>query len=201
MRRKRRNSLEDYKINLIIAGIVLILMAVNIIMLIKYLTIDENAQMQNSNTTASSVHTNTVLDDVTDEEGKQMSEQDRMRRYAIEFIDNLDNEEFDVAYGKLSEDFKKTYFPTQNEFEQYVRERIGTGELTINFRNIERLGNEKTGNLYVLWVDVYDVLGNEYVQNLEENMTEEEKEEDSGNMNIVILEKDFNNYELSFSVK
>ncbi len=201
MRRKRKNSLEDYKINLIIAGIVLILMAVNIIMLIKYLTIDENAQMQNSNTTASSVNTNTVLDDVTDEEGKQMSEQDRMRRYAIEFIDNLDNEEFDVAYGKLSEDFKKTYFPTQNEFEQYVRERIGTGELTINFRNIERLGNEKTGNLYVLWVDVYDVLGNEYVQNLEENMTEEEKEEDSGNMNIVILEKDFNNYELSFSVK
>ena len=201
MRRKRNNSLEDYKINLIIAGIVLILMAVNIIMLIKYLTIDENAQMQNSNTTASSVNTNTVLDDVTDEEGKQMSEQDRMRRYAIEFIDNLDNEEFDVAYGKLSEDFKKTYFPTQNEFEQYVRERIGTGELTINFRNIERLGNEKTGNLYVLWVDVYDVLGNEYVQNLEENMTEEEKEEDSGNMNIVILEKDFNNYELSFSVK
>lgn len=201
MRRKRRNSLEDYKINLIIAGIVLILMAVNIIMLIKYLTIDENTQMQNSNTTASSVNTNTVLDDVTDEEGKQMSEQDRMRRYAIEFIDNLDNEEFDVAYGKLSEDFKKTYFPTQNEFEQYVRERIGTGELTINFRNIERLGNEKTGNLYVLWVDVYDVLGNEYVQNLEENMTEEEKEEDSGNMNIVILEKDFNNYELSFSVK
>lgn len=201
MRRKRKNSLEDYKINLIIAGIVLILMAVNIIMLIKYLTIDENAQMQDSNTTASSVNTNTVLDDVTDEEGKQMSEQDRMRRYAIEFIDNLDNEEFDVAYGKLSEDFKKTYFPTQNEFEQYVRERIGTGELTINFRNIERLGNEKTGNLYVLWVDVYDVLGNEYVQNLEENMTEEEKEEDSGNMNIVILEKDFNNYELSFSVK
>ena len=201
MRRKRKNSLEDYKINLIIAGIVLILMAVNIIMLIKYLTIDENAQMQNSNTTASSVNTNTVLDDVTDEEGKQMSEQDRMRRYAIEFIDNLDNEEFDVAYGKLSEDFKKTYFPTQNEFEQYVRERIRTGELTINFRNIERLGNEKTGNLYVLWVDVYDVLGNEYVQNLEENMTEEEKEEDSGNMNIVILEKDFNNYELSFSVK
>lgn len=201
MRRKRKNSLEDYKINLIIAGIVLILMAVNIIMLIKYLTIDENTQMQNSNTTASSVNTNTVLDDVTDEEGKQMSEQDRMRRYAIEFIDNLDNEEFDVAYGKLSEDFKKTYFPTQNEFEQYVRERIGTGELTINFRNIERLGNEKTGNLYVLWVDVYDVLGNEYVQNLEENMTEEEKEEDSGNMNIVILEKDFNNYELSFSVK
>lgn len=201
MRRKRKNSLEDYKINLIIAGIVLILMAVNIIMLIKYLTIDENAQMQNSNTTTSSVNTNTVLDDVTDEEGKQMSEQDRMRRYAIEFIDNLDNEEFDVAYGKLSEDFKKTYFPTQNEFEQYVRERIGTGELTINFRNIERLGNEKTGNLYVLWVDVYDVLGNEYVQNLEENMTEEEKEEDSGNMNIVILEKDFNNYELSFSVK
>lgn len=201
MRRKRKNSLEDYKINLIIAGIVLILMAVNIIMLIKYLTRDENAQMQNSNTTASSVNTNTVLDDVTDEEGKQMSEQDRMRRYAIEFIDNLDNEEFDVAYGKLSEDFKKTYFPTQNEFEQYVRERIGTGELTINFRNIERLGNEKTGNLYVLWVDVYDVLGNEYVQNLEENMTEEEKEEDSGNMNIVILEKDFNNYELSFSVK
>ena len=201
MRRKRKNSLEDYKINLIIAGIVLIFMAVNIIMLIKYLTIDENAQMQNSNTTASSVNTNTVLDDVTDEEGKQMSEQDRMRRYAIEFIDNLDNEEFDVAYGKLSEDFKKTYFPTQNEFEQYVRERIGTGELTINFRNIERLGNEKTGNLYVLWVDVYDVLGNEYVQNLEENMTEEEKEDDSGNMNIVILEKDFNNYELSFSVK
>ena len=201
MRRKRKNSLEDYKINLIIAGIVLILMAVNIIMLIKYLTIDENAQMQNSNTTASSVNTNTVLDDVTDEEGKQMSEQDRMRRYAIEFIDNLDNEEFDVAYGKLSEDFKKTYFPTQNEFEQYVRERIGTGELTINFRNIERLGNEKTGNLYVLWEDVYDVLGNEYVQNLEENMTEEEKEDDSGNMNIVILEKDFNNYELSFSVK
>lgn len=201
MRRKKVDSLKDYKTNLILIGIVLILMTVNLIMLIKYLSSNEENQTQNANISIQETPYNTVIDEVTEEEGMQMPEQDRMRRYAIEFIDNLDNEEFEEAYGKLGEDFKNNFFPTQNEFEQYVKERIGTGELTINFKNIERLGNEKNGNLYVLWVDVYDVLGNEYVNKLEENMTEEEKEDDSGNMNIVILEKNFNDYELSFSIK
>ena len=196
MRRKKKDSLKDYKINLILVCIVLILMIVNIIMVIKYISPKEaesNKQVANISVNETQ---NTVLDEVSDDEGKAMSEQDRMKRYAIQFIQNLDNEEFTEAYEKLNNEFKEKYFPAQNEFEQYVRERIGTGDLTINFRNIERLGNEKTGNLYVLWVDVYDVLGNKYVAE-----SEEATEEDEGNMNIVILEKDYNNYELSFSLK
>ena len=193
--RRRKDSLKDYKINLILIGIVLVLMSVNLIMLIKYFSSDDKNEQLVENTVIAQEDNSTVLDEVTDDEGKEMSEQDRMRRYAIQFIDNLDNEEFSEAYGKLNTDFKQTYFPTQNEFEQYVKERIGTGELTINFNNIERLGNEKTGNIYVLWVDVYDVLGNDYVS---EKETDEEDE--YGNMNIVILERDYNDYELSFSL-
>lgn len=193
--RRRKDSLKDYKINLILIGIVLVLMSVNLIMLIKYFSSDDENEQLVENTVIAQEDNSTVLDEVTDDEGKEMSEQDRMRRYAIQFIDNLDNEEFSEAYGKLNTDFKQTYFPTQNEFEQYVKERIGTGELTINFNNIERLGNEKTGNIYVLWVDVYDVLGNDYVS---EKETDEEDE--YGNMNIVILERDYNDYELSFSL-
>ena len=201
MRKRRKNSLEEYKTNLIILFIVILLMTVNLIILIKYLSDNDSNQSQDTKINIAQASYNTVVEDITYEEGLDMPEQDRMRRYAIEFIDNLDNEEFAEAYGKLNEDFKKNFFPTQNEFEQYVKERIGTGELTINFKNIERQGNEKTGNLYILWVDVYDVLGNEYVDKLEENMTEEEKEDDSGNMNIVILEKNFDDYELSFSIR
>ena len=193
--RRRKDSLKDYKINLILIGIVLVLMSVNLIMLIKYFSSDDENEQLVENTVIAQEDNSTVLDEVTDDEGKEMSEQDRMRRYAIQFIDNLDNEEFSEAYEKLNTDFKQTYFPTQNEFEQYVKERIGTGELTINFNNIERLGNEKTGNIYVLWVDVYDVLGNDYVS---EKETDEEDE--YGNMNIVILERDYNDYELSFSL-
>ena len=59
----------------------------------------------------------------------------------------------------------------------------------IKYDNIERLGNNKTGNMYVLWLTI----GSIYQGKLEED-------EKLDQTNFVIIERDYNNYEMSFSV-
>lgn len=189
MRRNRKRELKEQKINVILLCVALVLMAINILILIKYIPSKNNKEVNNTTTQTATVNSNT--ENLTEEEkGRSLSEKERMQQYTIEFIKNIDNEEFEKAYKVLNEEFKSKYFPTLEAFEACVRERIGTGELTINFTNFERLGNEKTGNIYVLWADVYDVLG----------ITYESKDENSY-MNFVVLERDYNDYELSFSIK
>ena len=61
----------------------------------------------------------------------------------------------------------------------------------IIYNDVERLGNKKTGNLYVLWLSI----GNIY-----RVRDEDEEDEDREETNFVILERDYNNYEMSFSV-
>jgi len=185
MRNKSKKSLKNQKNNLFLIIAVLILVVINIVILIVHFSKKdsntENVEGQQSEEVS-----------VQEEKIEEMSEQDRIQNYARNFFISIDNEEYEKAYKVLNSDFKTKYFPTLASFEDYVKKYIGTGELTINFKNIERLGNEKTGNIYVLWVNVKDILGSI-------KKTSDEDEEQNYT-NVVILEKNYNEYELSFSV-
>ncbi len=181
MRKNKKVRLNDREINLILLFVVLTLMVINIIILIN--TISSSDKEEINDTVEISENKNSL-----EKDDKTLPEQNRIQKYAINFIKWIDDEEFSKAYKVLNDEYKSKYFPTIEQFEKYVKEKIGTGELTINFTNIERLGNEKTGNIYVLWANIYDI-------------TKKNDKTKDDYINIVILEHDYNNYELSFSIK
>lgn len=110
---------------------------------------------------------------------KGMSEQKRMEYYASEFIKALEARNISYAYKMLNKDFQKNYFNTEESFEDYVKKYFP--KLTsVKYVNMERLGD-----IYVLDLEVNDILSSE---------------PNNFNCYIVIKENDYNDYELSFSV-
>ncbi len=108
-----------------------------------------------------------------------LSEQKRIEYYASQFIKALEARNISKAYRVLNDDFKNNYFNTQKSFEEYIKKYFPK-ETSIDYENIERLGE-----IYVLVVDVKDILSS-----------------DPNNFQcyIVVKENDLNDYELSFSV-
>lgn len=173
-------------INIILLLISFVLIISNLILFIDYNKKDETKQMssqENQNRIENVIDNNTETEEK--EDITSMTEEQRMKYYMNEFFDKIENEEYDEAYNYLNQEFKNKYFKTLNDFKNYSEKNFDMTTMAVEFNNIERLGNPVTGNIYVLWVNLVNVLKNE------------DKEE----TNFVILEKDYNNFELSFSVK
>ena len=126
-----------------------------------------------------------------EDEIKNMSETSRMKRYVGIFFENIEEGNYEQAYNVLNKDFKSTYFPTLDEFKEYAKKYFDFSTIGVTYENIERLGNNKTGNMYVLWLTI---------ENLLELKKTEEDYQNTPRTNFVIIENDYNNYEMSFSV-
>jgi RNA-splicing ligase RtcB len=111
---------------------------------------------------------------------KDMEERDRMEYYLSEFLEYVENKNYEKAYDLLYTDFKENYFPTLESFEEYA-EKTFPEMAEIRHDNIER-----NGDVYVLWIYITDVLNG--------------KPGDEKEMNIVIQENDYNDFVMSFSV-
>ena len=96
---------------------------------------------------------------------EDMNERNRMEYYLSVFINYLENEDYQSAYDLLYDEFKQT-FPRM---------------MNIQHDNIER-----NGDVYVLWINVSDLV----------NGGPNDKKE----MNVVIKENDFNDFVISFSI-
>lgn len=112
---------------------------------------------------------------------QDMEERDRMEFYFGMFLNYVEAEEYEKAYDLLYEEFKKNYFPTVDSFIKYAKEKIPQMPI-IQYENIER-----NGDVYVLWIHMFDALGSK---------SDDAKKE----MNVVIQEKDYNDFVMSFSV-
>ena len=109
-----------------------------------------------------------------------MKERERMEYYFRIFLGYIEKGEYEKAYNLLYEDFKKTYFPNLEAFQNYIPTVFS--EMT----NIQHNNIERNGDLYVLWISVTDAIHG--------------KKDQAKEMNIVIQEKDYNDFVLSFSV-
>ncbi len=109
----------------------------------------------------------------------QMGERDRMEYYCGEYFRHLENEEYNEAYALLYDEFKKNYFPTVDDFIAYVKKTYPS-QWALSYSDITR-----QGNLYVLRLEIYDVLGSK----------ENEKVQF-----VVIRENTYNDFVLSFQV-
>lgn len=111
---------------------------------------------------------------------QNMEERDRMEYYFGIFLENVEGGEYEKAYDLLYPDFKNTYFPTLEEFEKYIP-TVFTEMSDIAHKNIER-----SGDVYILWIEITDAINGKPTNKKE--------------MNIVIQERDYHDFVLSFSV-
>ena len=118
-----------------------------------------------------------------------MPETLRIKRYIGFFLEDIENGDYQSAYDVLNEDFKKTYFTNLDEFKEYADKNFNSSIMTLTYDNVERLGNSKTGNMYVVWVTI----SNMFQSKLKDG-------EELPQTNFVIIEYDYNKYEMSFSV-
>ena len=189
IKRKKKNNNIKYIIAIIVISII---MMINLVIIIK-LTKKPSSTAQTSNTinsTASS-ESNTEEEESQsrDEEVRNLSETIRMKRYIGFFLEDIENGDYQSAYDVLNEDFKKTYFTNLEEFKNYADKNFNSSIMTLTYDNVERLGNSKTGNMYVVWVTISNMF--------QEKLQDDEKLPQT---NFVIIEYDYNKYEMSFSV-
>lgn len=119
------------------------------------------------------------MEEMTKEKLADMGERDRMEYYVSEFITSIEKGNYEKAYEMLHGDFKKNYFPTLEEFTNYVSTKFP------KFVAIEHINIERNGDTYVLWTNFSDSLGSK---------------DSAIEMKFVVKEYDLNDYKLSFSV-
>lgn len=111
----------------------------------------------------------------------KMKERNRIEYYATSFIEHVENKEYQEAYELLNKDFRKNYFPSLKEFSDYCEIKFSK-MMDVNYTNFER-----NGEIYVIWATITDAINGG---------------KDAGiQYNIVVKENDYNDFELSFSVK
>ena len=118
------------------------------------------------------------INDIHVDELSKLGEDDRIEQYISRFMEKIDNEEYEAAYGMLYEDFKTNYFPTLDSFEKYAKEKFP------KIMSLEHTNLERNGEIYVAWVTVYDLM---------------KSKSEGVEMNFVIKENELNDFVLSFS--
>lgn len=110
---------------------------------------------------------------------KAMTERARIEYYVTKFMNYIEAENYDEAYNLLNSDYKKNYFSSKKTFEEYVKNNFSK-MMDIDYTNFER-----AGDVYVIWMTITDAI------NGGPNSGKE--------INFVIKENDYNDFELSFS--
>ena len=178
MRQKSKNEAGGILKLLVLLFVVLIVIIVVIVILQK------NNKSNDSNIGETKVITpeeeKEIRDSAKISDLAEMEERQRMEFYFSEFIEAIELGKYEDAYDMLYDDFKQNYFPTYNDFEKYAIEKFP------KFIGIEHTNFERNGTVYVMWITMTDTINGS---------------KDSGiELNVVIQEKDLNDFKLSFSV-
>lgn len=171
---------EEIKIiDVILILVAVILITINIIVCMKIYLIP-NSDINNSMIKGESneVDVNKSDEEIMLEKLKSMSERDRMEFYFSEYATYIEEGNYEKAYGLLYPEFKNTYFPTLDKFEEYAKKTYPEF-MTFSYNNIDR-----QGYIYVLNIDIIDI----------------DKKENKKSHRVVIQENDFNDFVLSFQV-
>ena len=172
---------------LILILIVIMLIIINLILFAKKIVIPKQQQEKKYQLTTvvkeKEKSTQTITVPQTDEELiKRLStlgERDRMEYYCGVYFKYLENKEYEKAYNLLYTEFKTKYFPTIEEYEQYIQKTYPQ-TWALEYDDITR-----QGSIYVLKLKILDILGSK---------------ENEKSQRIVIKENSYNNFVISFQV-
>ncbi len=169
------NKRKNYKkLNIILISIIAV-----ILLLIIVRTITGNRKEEQLSEEEYAALSDQYENEQNIETEKNMTERDRIDYYFSIFLKYIENGKYEKAYDLLYSEFKNNYFPSLTEFEDYVKKYFPISSGVI-YDNIERLGN-----IYILWVNVEDLL--------------DESSNNKFSMNVCIEEYGFNDYKISFS--
>ena len=169
MKIKKKNN------KLLIFGIVVVI----ILAIIAFATREKKVDYSKLNDEELAIAIQDKIDNINKIDLSQMGERDRMEYYVSTFIDAVENGNYEEAYEMLYSDFRENYFPTLSSFEEYIKTKFPK-MMSLDHSNIER-----NGDVYVLWVTLYDPLASK----------------DAGKeINFVIQENDLNDFVMSFSI-
>lgn len=187
IRKQKKNNNIKYIVAIILIAIIMI---INLIVIIRLTKKPKSANQANNSISSESNNDDTEEDSGSREDDvKSLPETLRIKRYIGFFLEDIENGDYQSAYDVLNEDFKKTYFTNLDEFKEYADKNFNSSIMTLTYDNVERLGNSKTGNMYVVWVTI----SNMFQSKLKDG-------EKLPQTNFVIIEYDYNKYEMSFSV-
>lgn len=187
IRKQRKNNNIKYIVAIILIAIIMI---INLIVIIRLTKKPKSADQANNSISSESNNDDTEEDSESrEDEVKSLPETLRIKRYIGFFLEDIENGDYQSAYDVLNEDFKKTYFTNLDEFKEYADKNFNSSIMTLTYDNVERLGNSKTGNMYVVWVTI----SNMFQSKLKDG-------EELPQTNFVVIEYDYNKYEMSFSV-
>ena len=110
-----------------------------------------------------------------------MLERDRMEYYVSYFVKLIEEKKYQKAYELLYDEYKKNYFPNEAKFEEYCQKHFSI-MMNLEFTNIER-----TGEYYIILVNVQDMISG--------------KSNEFDEYSFVVRENKINDIDLSFSVK
>lgn len=164
--------------------VILALMIILVIVAIAILVIINNIKKQptTDNTTPSNeVHmkTDEQINSEDIEKLKSMSEKERIRFYVSKYISYIETNEYEKAYALLYDDFKANYFPTVQDFKNYVKNKY-PDIITMNNSSIKR-----EGKYYILTMTFADMI------------------EDKKNFaqKFIVVENNYNDFVLSFQAE
>lgn len=187
IRKQKKNNNIKYIVAIILIAIIMI---INLIVIIRLTKKTKSADQANNSISSESNNDDTEEDSESREDDvKSLPETLRIKRYIGFFLEDIENGDYQSAYDVLNEDFKKTYFTNLDEFKEYADKNFNSSIMTLTYDNVERLGNSKTGNMYVVWVTI----SNMFQSKLKDG-------EELPQTNFVVIEYDYNKYEMSFSV-
>lgn len=108
-----------------------------------------------------------------------LKERDRIEYYCGEYFSCLDSQDYKGAYNLLYDEFKAKYFPTLEEYEDYIKKTYPEN-MAFKYEDISR-----QENIYVLEIVIVDLLGSK----------DSEKPQ-----RILVKENDYNDFKISFQV-
>lgn len=191
---EERLKQENNKLNkkdVIFIIIILVLIIITLTFYLKEIIAPKEQQQNNANVVSTSNNENSnkqtnntaIMIPKNDEELivklSELGERDRMEYYCGVYFKHIEKKEYNEAYSLLYDEFKQKYFPTIEEYEEYIKKTYPE-DWALEYDDITR-----QGNIYVLRLKIIDAFGSK---------------DDVKIQRIVIRENNYNNFVLSFQV-
>lgn len=170
---------------LLLVIVIFILIAINLGIFISNTTKKKNKS-----------ETNTMINDTQTQEQKapvsekemedkintkvaNMDEISRAKVYCGRFVEAIEEQDYQKAYGYLNATYKANYFPTLEEFSTYIQNKYPKNGIIVKYNSVE-----KKGEVFVLDITVYDEDDIDFI---------------AFNQSVIIREIEANNFSVSFS--
>jgi len=148
------------------------------------------SKKSNENTTNNRIEENLIQDEYVNPnlstdlvELSKKSELERIQYYFDNYLFYIEDRDFETAYSKLNNDFKKEHFSTLEKYKEYVINKYPAVN-TISYEDYNKLG--KYNILTVKFSDILNATDNE-IPSFEQK--------------FIFVENELNDYELSFQAE